>query len=99
MPSGARPWVLQEFIERFDAWVELESPKDDLRRLVLAWVMTRHENPYQGVKRESGFPNLWYGQIPNSGDGRGNVVTCSYWIEESSHTVSCDNFGTLGTPI
>jgi hypothetical protein len=72
---------------------------DDLRLLVTAWVMTRYDDPYQGVRRADGFANLWFGQIPKSDDGRGNVVTCSYWIEESSRRVTCDCFATLSLPL
>lgn len=99
VPSGVLPWKLENFLERFDAWTELESPKDDLRCIVMAWVLTRYDDPYQGVRREPGFANLWFGAIPDSNDGAGNVVTCSYWIEESSRTVRCDNFGTLSLPL
>ncbi|MGH3932404.1 MAG: hypothetical protein ACRDTF_20790 [Pseudonocardiaceae bacterium] len=99
MPDGAPLWELKKFIERFDAWAELESPSDDLRPRVLEWVMSRRENPYQGVDRVSGFPNLWFGQIPNSDDGHGNVVVCSYWVTVSTNTVTCDNFGTLSRPL
>lgn len=77
----------------------LSHPSDDLRFIVLEWVITRYNDPYQGVKRESGFDNLWFGPIPNSQDGCGHVVTCSYWIQESTRTVRCDNFGTLSLPL
>lgn len=61
--------------------------------------MTRFSDPYQGVRRESGFANLWFGPVPNSDDGRGVVVACAYWIEESSHTVRCDSFASLSQPL
>jgi hypothetical protein len=97
--SGVRSWELINFLERFDAWVELERPTGDLRCIVMNWILTRNEDPYQGVRRERGFPNLWFGQVPNSRDDSGHVVVCSYWIEESSRTVRCDNFGTLSSPL
>jgi len=99
MTSRVRPWTLDKFPERFRAWLELESPSDNLRRIVGNWVLTRYDDPYQGAERVEGFPNLWFGQIPNSRDDSGHVVTCSYWIEESSRTVRCDNFGTLSLPL
>ena len=58
------------------------------------WILTRDDDPYQAVRWETDFPNLWFGRIPNLHDGSGHVVTCSYWIEESSRTVRCDNAGT-----
>ena len=63
----------------------------------MAWVLTRSD-PYEGVRREPGLENLWFGAVPDSDRGPGHVVTCSYWINEASHTVRCDNFGTLSLP-
>jgi len=62
-------------------------------------VLTRYDDPYQGVRRESGFPNPWFGVIPGSLHGADRVVVCSYWIFDSSRTVSCDSFATLPLPI
>jgi len=92
-------WQLAGFLDRLDAWAERESAPGDLRLLVTAWIMTRYDDPYQGVRREPGFPNLWFGVVPNSGDGSGAVVVCAYWIEESTRTVSCDSFATLNLPL
>jgi hypothetical protein len=92
-------WNLAEFTEQLDAWVERESPPDDLVLIVLTWIMSRGDDPYRGVRREPRFPNLWFGPVPNSDAGTARVVTCSYWIIESTRTVRCDNFGVLGMPI
>jgi hypothetical protein len=99
VPNGANPWKLENFAERFDAWADLESPDGDLRCVVMAWVLTRGDDPYEGVRREPDFENLWFGAVPDSQHGSGHVVTCSYWIREASHTVYCDNFGTLSLPL
>jgi hypothetical protein len=88
------------FLDRLDAWAEQESPPAELRRFVTSWIMTRLEDPYQGVRRASGFENLWFGPIPGSDrDGSGTIVTCSYWIDESTRTLRCDSFATLSLPI
>ncbi len=90
-------WTLLSFLERLDQWIERESPPDDLRLLVTAWIMTRYEDPYQGVRREGKFPNLWFGPVPDTGTDA--VVACSYWIDEVNHTVRCDSFGTFPLPL
>jgi hypothetical protein len=90
---------LAGFLEQLDEWAGRDSPDDDLRLVVTAWVLTRYDDPYQGVRRESAFPNLWFGVIPYSGDGMGNVVVCAYWIEESTRTVHCDSFTRLSVPL
>ena len=92
------PYELSGFIEAFDEWVELESPADDLRRAVLSWIFTRYEGPYEGMKREPTFDNLWFGPVPGTQRG-GEVVVCAYWISELDHRVRCDKFATLSTPI
>jgi hypothetical protein len=92
-------WKLEGFLERFDAWAEREVLTPDQRVFVIHWIMSRSEDPYQGVRREPGFPNLWWGVVPNSSDGKGNVVVCSYWIQETTRTVRCDNFGLLRWPV
>ncbi|ONH35677.1 hypothetical protein [Protofrankia sp. BMG5.30] len=99
MPDAPEPWVLVNFVERLDLWIETESPSDDLRRLVTAWIFTRIDDPYQGVRREPGFANLWFGPIPGSEHGEWAVVCCSYWIEEQAHRVVCDTFTTLTRPL
>ena len=43
----------------------------DLRFLVTEWILTRAADPYQGVRREAGFDNLWFGAVPRSGHGDG----------------------------
>lgn len=91
-------WGLVGFLERFDEWAAREPVTPDQQRAVLSWVLSRSEDPYQGVRRAPGFENLWHGWVPNSNDGKGHVVACSYWIEESTRTVRCDNFGLLTWP-
>lgn len=98
MRSGPPTWRLEGFLDRLDAWAKLESPSDDLRLIVTAWVLTRYDDPYQGVRRERGFANLWFGPIPESDDGT-TVVACAYWIEESGRAVRCDSFATLSRPL
>ena len=64
-----------------------------------AWVLTRLEDPYAGMQRQPGFPNLWFGRIPGTYQpGGSTVVVCSLWIEEASRTVRCDRIGTLAIP-
>jgi hypothetical protein len=94
-PGG---WRLVGFMERFDAWAEREQITDDVRVLVLVWVQSRIDDPYQGVRREPGHPNLWFAQI-RSTVYKDSVVTCSYWIEETTHTVRCYDFCTLSWPV
>ena len=93
------PWTLENFIEALDIWTESENPSDDLRIVVTAWVMSRADDPYQGVRREASFDNYWYGTVPRSLHDDDKVVLCSYWIIESEHVVRCDLINTLSYPV
>jgi hypothetical protein len=75
----------------------MDSPPDEVRLIVAAWVIGRFDDPYQGMNREPGFANLWYGRIPGT-VFKGNVVTCSYWIEATDWKVRCNAFATLRYP-
>lgn len=99
MSDGTPMWSLENFTDHLDIWKNRESPSQDLVLHVTAWVLSRLEDPYQGVRRESGFPNLWYGPVPGSDDGNRTVVVCSYTIEESRRAVCCMGFATLSRPI
>jgi hypothetical protein len=72
--NPAQGWALAAFLHHLDTWIKQEQPSDDLRLLVMSWIMTRSDNPYQGVQREPGFDNLWFGAIPGSIHGPDNVV-------------------------
>ncbi len=94
------PYAVEKFLEKFDEWVDgTQKPNDDLRRAVLAWLFTRPEKPYDGVKRGDGFDNLWYGAVPGTQHGSGQVVVCSYWIYEADHLLRCESFSILSMPI
>ncbi|WP_033343504.1 hypothetical protein [Catenuloplanes japonicus] len=99
MPADPAPWHLDKFLEKFDIWVAVEDPPDDLRLLVSAWIFTRYDNPYAGMHREPGLPGLWFGEVPDSNNGKGQAVACAYWVDERTRTVRCDSFATLDTPI
>lgn len=99
MPPEGLPWRLELFEERLDQWIEAEDPPGDLQHVILVWALSRAETPYQGVRRAIGFPNLWYGIVPRARLPSGEVVVCSYFIEERSHTVRCTSFASLGFPV
>lgn len=97
MPDGRSVWKLEEFLEHLDIWIRNEQPDQDLTNHVTAWVISRGDTPYVGVRREPGFGNLWYGQVPGSVHGV-RVVTCSYWILERQGVVRCNSIATLSLP-
>lgn len=101
MPGGKEDsgWRLTDFEACLDRWIELEQPDQDLSLHVTAWVLGRHDDPYDGMRREPEFANLWFGAVPGSAHGDGLVVACSLWIEEATRTVRCDSFATLSLPI
>jgi hypothetical protein len=99
VPDRGAPWGLENFLECFDRWAELESSSDDVRLITIEWIFSRTENPYLGVRREAGFANLWFGAVPGTLEPSGTVVACAYWIMEATHHVRCDSFATLSMPL
>jgi hypothetical protein len=92
-------WTLVGFLDRLDSWKDQENPPDDVVIVVSHWMLSRFDDPYPGMQRQPDFPNLWFGPVPESQHGQGRVVVCSYWVEESTHTVRCDSFATLNMPL
>lgn len=99
LPEAPQAWFLERFLEKLDQWVDLEAPPDHSRLAATAWIMTRLDDPYLGVRRAMGFENLWYGPVAGSQHGSGLVATCSYWIFEREHRLRCDSFASLTRPL
>lgn len=98
MSDGQPAWTLVGFETQLDAWIAIEQPSQDLVLAVLSWLVGRRDDPYQGVRRQQDMPNLWFGTVPGT-DEAGTVVTCSYFVEESTRRVQCVVIGTLMRPV
>jgi hypothetical protein len=91
-------WNLSDFEDHLDRWIRQESPTEDLRVAVAHWLLSRIEDPYQGMRREpDGHPNLWFGMIPGTRHGN-QAVYCSFLIFEQTGTVRCNSIATLSWP-
>jgi hypothetical protein len=91
-------WNLTDFDDHLDLWVATESPPDDVRAIVAAWVLSRFDDPYRGMRRETdGHPNLWFGMVPRSRRAD-SAVYCSCLIFETVGTVRCVSIATLSWP-
>jgi hypothetical protein len=53
-------WQLAGFQEARDRWTTVDSPTVDEQFVVGEWILSRHDDPYDGMRREPGFPNLWF---------------------------------------
>ncbi|MFI1194160.1 hypothetical protein ACH4T9_12995 [Micromonospora sp. NPDC020750] len=95
--SDPHLWQLRGFEQHLDIWIATEQPDQDLINLVTAWVLSRFEDPYQGVRRELGFDNLWWGHIPLSLRD-GTVVVCSYFVHEQDRALKCNSIAPLSLP-
>jgi hypothetical protein len=98
-PPVDSEWTLEGFLDRLDGWIAQEHPPDNVVLVVTHWLLSRFDDPYLGMQREPGFDNLWFGPVPESEHGQGQVAVCSYWIQESTRTVRCDNIATLNLPV
>jgi hypothetical protein len=101
--SGGAGWTLVGFAEHIEIWEKNGASPNDLTMIVADWIMNRHNDPYAGVRRETGpegqFDNLWFGPIPGTVRADGLVVCCSYWINESTKEVRCDSIASLHWPV
>ena len=92
-------WTLDRLPERLQWWESQFNPSTDLVILVLAWVMGLKDDPFPREVRRTDFADQWFGAVPNSGDGQGNVVTCSYWVDHDTRTIRFDMFSTSTWPV
>ena len=98
-PPGG-DWTLVSFLEGLDLWIAEEQPDDDLRLVVTTWVLSRAEDPYRGdCRRDPVVPNLWAVAIPKTRHDGDLVVVATYFIEERSHSVRCNQIGSLTLPL
>lgn len=98
MPESSALWRLDGFEYHLDIWIDLEKPEQELINGVLAWVISRADDPYQGVAREPGFDNLWHGRVPRTSYG-GTTVVCSYFVFARERSVRCNSIATLNRPV
>lgn len=91
-------WTLDNFDTWLARWRVSECPDDDLQIIVSDWIIGRSMDPFQGAEPDSDMPDLWHARIPHSGDGCGNMVCCSYWIDRTTRTVTCDILNSLSYP-
>ncbi|MER5647277.1 hypothetical protein [Streptosporangium sp. NPDC002524] len=99
--NAGASWTLVGFMERLELWEKNEPASaalDHVRWAILPWIMERQADPYKNVQREAEVPNLWFGKIAGT-EHDGQIVCCSYWIEEHTRTVRCDLFSTLSMPV
>jgi hypothetical protein len=91
-------WTLANFTEVLERWIERDEPIPGVVVVVGEWIMSRSDDPYQGVRREAGFDNLWWATVPNS-EHQETAVYCAYWIKEADRLVQCESIATLSLPI
>jgi hypothetical protein len=97
MTEVERAWNIVGLVEALNAWVAREHPSEHLRKAVGRWAFQQHEDPYQGVHRQPGFPNLYFGEVAGTRH-KGAALSCTYFIEVTTHSVKWDNFTTLNLP-
>ncbi len=65
---------------------------------VRAWLKSREEDPFAGVRNDLGLDNYLFGVIPGTLDDDGRVVTCAYWVHRDDFVVRCDMLSTASWP-
>ena len=93
-------WEAIGFQDRLQAWIERESPDDDLLRSVGEWIERQTlVDPFRGVRRYTEIAaNFWWGRIPGTVRGT-TAVFGFYWIDEDLRQIRCDSIATLNEPV
>lgn len=92
-------WTLVDFSARLREWVAAENPPDFQWKAAARWVLDLPADPRASGRREDGFDDLWFAEIPDTLDVRSRVVVCSMWIDHAARTVRCECFTTLSWPV
>jgi len=71
------PWQILGTEECLDRWQDREEPSTDLSFLVAEWLVSKLDDPYQGMRRVPELPNLWFGKVSRSDHGADSVVVCT----------------------
>lgn len=100
MPKSG--WNLVGFDDWLDIWINTCAPDQDTRHQVGSWLLTRIEDPFDGmalvgVTEGLGHPDLWGGWVPDTTWGDQGVY-CSYLILKQTGTVRCNSIMTLPWP-
>jgi hypothetical protein len=101
-PHGG--WNLTNLDVHLELWQQICDPPQDVRLIVAEWLMSRLEDPYEGMRHEDvntdgqGHPNLWSGVVPGT-HRDGTVVLVSVLVFEQIGTVRFESIMTLGWPI
>jgi hypothetical protein len=92
-------WQLVNFEDRLNRWLDLERPDPTIRRAVVEWIVDAADNVYAAARRHPEIgSNYWRVNVPKS-QHDGQIVTCCFWVEEETRTVTCDTIATLSLPL
>jgi hypothetical protein len=100
-PHGG--WNLTDFETHIELWQQICDPPVEDRLAVANWLLSRLEDPYEGMRHEgvdadgAGHPNLWSGVVPGTYRD-GAAVLVSVMIFERVGTVRCNSIMTQGWP-
>ena len=91
-------WRLVDFSTHIERWIAQDAPSIDLRVVVIDWLVSRADDPYQGVRRWPGADAWWHGEIPLTRTSDSRAVHVNYVIEERTHSVNRRGLATLDLP-
>jgi hypothetical protein len=92
-------WQLVDFEDRLSRWTDLEQPDPAIRWAVVEGIMAAADNVYAGARRHPEIgSNYWRVNVPKSASDE-QIVTCCFWVDEETRTVTCDTIATLSLPL
>lgn len=96
--AGDGDWLVLGWEDCLERWITVEHPPQELRSIVVNWLMTRLDDPHQGVRRMPEFVGWWFGKVAGS-DAGFSAVYCTYQINGAERVVQVRSISTLNRPV
>jgi hypothetical protein len=94
----AEDWILENFVEAINEWLERDEPPVAWFLAVLDWTERIRVDPFRGGSpdREFGEP-FWSARIPGATDGVSATI-CVYTVNRANHSARCSAITSLQLP-
>jgi hypothetical protein len=89
-------WVLEDFLLKFDIWVERDGPSPDWSGAMMAWIHRRMTEPFEGAKYRVDIGG-WFAIVPDASDDK--FASCVTFFEIGAQRLKCAEIATLRQPV
>ena len=92
------PWELEDFLLKFDRWVERDRPSPDWSLAVMLWIHQRQIDPFGGATYEQ-HTDTWFAIVGDASDER--FATCVNYLvtDRAGQRIRCSEIAPLRKPV